>query len=260
MKRPRLTSLYSALLRLYPSSFREHYGDVMLQTLREAHRDRPAIAASFWFSMYNDLLISIVQERMRAMQKLSREQLLYTHAALLAVAITLLGGVSYGVVQQLLRRGADQPQSQMTDQVAERLQAGSAPGQVIPQQRIDLEQSLEPFIILYDPAGRPVQGNGFLDQQLPAPPMGVFDHTRARGSNTLTWQPRRGVRIATILKRVDGPHPGFVLSGRSMRLVEDQISLLNHLSLTVWLIVLALLALSAMRLARRHPRSQPAES
>ncbi len=51
----------------------------------------------------------------------------------------------------------------------------------------------------------------------PFPPLGVFNYSRGDGSDTFTWQPRPQVRIATVARRVAGPHPGFLPAGRSLR-------------------------------------------
>jgi hypothetical protein len=96
---------------------------------------------------------------------------------------------------------------------------------VIPSNHVDLEQSLEPFAIFYDDHGTPTASNGHLNQAIPSPPSGVFRYLRSHDTDTVTWQPQPNVRIAAVIHRVAGPSPGFILAGRSLRMVEEQESL-----------------------------------
>ena len=52
------------------------------------------------------------------------------------------------------------------------------------------------------------------------PPKSVFDYVRNSGETRITWQPKMGVRSATVIARFNGANPGFVLIGRSMKEVE----------------------------------------
>jgi predicted deacylase len=99
-----------------------------------------------------------------------------------------------------------------------------------------------------------VKGTGYLDQKLPAPPTGVFDFVRSYGIEKVTWQPQHGVRLATVVRRVDvrGKPSGFVLAGRSLRLVEEQKSILWRMALGIWIIVMALVFGGASLLHRTH--------
>jgi hypothetical protein len=92
--------------------------------------------------------------------------------------------------------------------------------------------------------------NGFLDQAIPTPPRGVFNYLRSHAIDKFTWQPRRGVRIATVARRIDGPHPGFVLVGRSLTLVENQEGLLYHATFIGWFVLVGLLCAGAALLSR----------
>ena len=162
-----------------------------------------------------------------------------------------------------MRRGADQPQTQMVNDAASLLANGQRPEDVILPAHIDLQHSLEPFLFFYDEQGKPQAGSGTLQNAIPTPPPGVFDYVRAHGSETLTWQPRPDVRIASVVRRVDGPHPGFILAGRSLREVEQQESNLYQLSFALWLVLMCVLAgaawlLSRVQQAPTPPSAQPA--
>ncbi|HEU4413536.1 MAG TPA: hypothetical protein VFT65_02040 [Candidatus Angelobacter sp.] len=71
----------------------------------------------------------------------------------------------------------------------------------------------------------------------------------------VTWQPKPGVRLASVIRRVPGKTPGFVLAGRSLRLVEEQESLLKWMAFSIWLIVMALLAGGTLLIKRAQPAS-----
>ena len=181
------------------------------------------------------------------------------YTALLATIVTVCGVAATITFQQMLRRGANQPQIQMAQGYASALQSGSAIDQLLPPAHIDVENSLEPFAIFYDADGQPLRATGELDASVPKPPHGVFSYTRTQQIEKLTWQPRSGVRIAAVVQRVDGPHPGFILVGRSLRLVEQQEIMFWRMAVAIWIALLTVLAGGAIFLERaQRPRPQPA--
>ncbi|HEY2169917.1 MAG TPA: hypothetical protein VGJ30_09860 [Candidatus Angelobacter sp.] len=172
------------------------------------------------------------------------------------MVLTVLGGVAAITMQQMLRRGANQPQIDMAQWYAGEIAAGEAPGDVLPPGYVDLERSLQPFVIFYDEHGNPGPGTGYLEQRIPTPPAGVFDFVRLHGSENVTWQPQPGVRIASVVQRINGKTPGFILAGRSLRLVEEQESLLRRMVMGGWVAVMVLLIAGAS-LLNRAQRAKP---
>ncbi len=240
--------VYRRALVLYPPVFRRRYREQMLQTLHDADRERCAGAMCFWLQSFTDLAKSLCVERM-----LMKRQPIFTHALALTAILTLLGGAAALTMQQMLRRGADQPQIEMVNWYVSEIEAGVRPDEAIPPGYVDLERSLQPFVIFYNDRGKPENGTGYLDQSMPAPPAGVFDYVRSHGSEKFTWQPSRGIRIAAVVRRVAGAHPGFVLSGRSLRVVEEDESLLRRMVMFGWLALVLILALGAALLRRAQP-------
>lgn len=111
----------------------------------------------------------------------------------------------------------------------------------MPDGAVDIFASLGPFVIVYDDGGRVLASSARLDGMTPAPPAGVFDYVRAHGEERLTWQPRRGVRIAAVVTRSVN---GFVLAGRNLREVESREALVFKLAALGWLCAnLALMAI-----------------
>lgn len=148
----------------------------------------------------------------------TRPQALARRAALaflpLAVLATGLAGTIYVVAQQSLRLGANAPQVQLAEDAARRLDAGAAPTQVTGPETVDVGSSLAPFVVVYDQTGSAVASSGQLDGAMPTPPKGVLDAAEVGAPNRVTWQPRQGLRIATVAVRWSG---GTVMAGRSLR-------------------------------------------
>jgi hypothetical protein len=156
----------------------------------------------------------------------------------LAVLAAGVAGTVYIVAQQGLRSGADSPQLQLAEDAARALDAGAAPETVAGPPTVDVARSLAPFLVVFDSQHRALASNGQLDGTTPAPPSGVLDHAVATGApNRVTWQPRQGVRIATVTVAWSG---GTVMAGRSLREVErleDQALLLVVAGLAATLVV-----------------------
>jgi hypothetical protein len=139
----------------------------------------------------------------------------------LAVLTVALCGLVYLAVQQVLRQAANDPQIQLAEDATNALAQGETTTNILSGARtVDIGQSLAPFLILYDESGKPVASSGLLHGEMPVPPPGVFEYTRANGQNRVTWQPEPAVRIAAVIQHFAGAKPGFVLAGRSLREVE----------------------------------------
>ncbi len=76
---------------------------------------------------------------------------------------------------------------------------------------------------------------------------------RQHGQERVSWQPLKGndrsVRIAAVVQRVGGGHPGFVLSGRNMREVEAREEQVGHMAGLAWLGMLGLILLGTLAFA-----------
>lgn len=157
----------------------------------------------------------------------------------LPLAIVFTGAVAfaYGAVQQNYRQSLNDPQVQVVAEAAKKVANGEAVTTLVPSERIDLSISLSPFIIFYDANGEPILGSGVLNGVAPTPPSGVFAYTKTHGEDRITWQPQPSVRIAAVIKTTAS---GFVLSGRSMREVENRIYNLGQMAAVAWLFGLGL--------------------
>lgn len=152
-----------------------------------------------------------------------------------AIVLTMVSAMVYGAGQHILRQLANDPQIQIAEDAAIALASLTKPPQ-LPPQKIDMVKSLAPYLVLYNDRGQAVVGNVQLDGRVPVPPKGLLDAARAGQMNIATWEPRRGVRHAAVIARVDGERKGFVLAGRSLREVEKRIGNFAVQVIFIWLI------------------------
>ena len=153
----------------------------------------------------------------------------------LAIAIAGLCGLVYLTVQQSLRMGANDPQIQMAEDAASSLNAGGSVDSVVPTTKVEISDSLAPFLIVFDNSGKVLASSATLHGAVPTYPMGVLDSTRQQGQDRVTWQPEAGVRMATVVVPYTN---GFVMAGRSLTEVEKRESQAEQLSglamLAIW--------------------------
>jgi hypothetical protein len=168
----------------------------------------------------------------------------------LAALAALCSGLVYVADQQALRQGANDPQVQLAEDAAHALDGGASAGSLVPATRVDVATSLAPFLVIFDASGRVLATDGQLDGQAPVPPAGVLESARAGGSNRVTWQPRPGVRVATVTVAW---RDGTVMAGRSLREVERREDALLLMVAVAWLAMVAVLAAAALVAARLWP-------
>jgi hypothetical protein len=183
-----------------------------------------------------------------------QRHVLRTAAALflpLAVAATLLSGLVAVVAQQALRTGADSPQLGLAEDAARALDAGSMPAAVTGPVSVDIGRSLVPFLAVFDDGGHTLSTSGRLDGADPAPPIGVLEHAAAGAPNRVTWQPRDGLRLATVTVRWSG---GTVMAGRSLREVERRVDASQQLVALGWAATLIAIAIACVVAVRLLPR------
>ncbi|HZU32087.1 MAG TPA: hypothetical protein VFB79_13300 [Candidatus Angelobacter sp.] len=257
-RQPRMLLFYRSALVFYPRRLRLAHQEQMMLALAEAYRDRASTPPRFWLHAFADLFESSVTEHLFMLREHTLQKPVAFYTATLAVILTILGGAAAITMQQMLRGGANQPQIDMAEWYASEIGSGEAPGNVIPPGYVDMERSLQPFVIFYDDHGKPGPGTGYIDQAIPTPPAGVFDFVRSHGSENVTWQPRPGVRMASVVKRVGGKGSGFILAGRSLRVVEEQEGLLRRMAFGGWIAVMLLLIGGAALLNRAQRNRQVA--
>ncbi len=157
--------------------------------------------------------------------------------ALVSIFFLLL----YTTVQQCYRMQANDPQIQVAGDLAHRLGAHiPIPAGLVPDS-IDLDQGAGLFLEFYDGRDHPVFSTATLGGRVPVLPSGVLGAARKQGEDRITWEPRRGVRLATVVRYTGNPRTPFVVAGRSLRDTEDRIGNLGLMVLLGWLLSLSLI-------------------
>ena len=157
----------------------------------------------------------------------------------MALVVTALCGVVYAAVFQNIRQSANDPQIQMAEDAAALLASGAPAQTALPPNKVDIANSLAPYLVVYDETGQAIASSAQLDGTAPAIPAGVFAYTRDHSEDRLTWQPREGVRSAIVVTHFRGAASGFVVAGRSLREVERQEDNLMQIVAAAWLASLA---------------------
>ena len=180
----------------------------------------------------------------------------------IAAVVTVVMGVLYMNVQQSYRTGADDPQIQMARDITAAINQGRSISPYFKDDTIDLTQSLAPFCVLYDSDGKPVQSSAQLNGQIPQLPAGVLDFVKVHDEDRITWQPQRGVRLATIIKRASSSPARFVAVGRSLKEVEVRESNLVTTVAGGWFVCMIIIGITAIwqmiQRTRIATQSQPA--
>jgi hypothetical protein len=112
-------------------------------------------------------------------------------------------------------------------------------------------------VIVFDAAHKPLVSSGTLGGTTPVPPVGILDASKATGENKVTWQPRSDTRIASVVVPIKGGADGFVLAGRSLRVVEqrvDMMTLMMGLGWTGTMVATLVAVLFAAWVSDRRPR------
>jgi len=177
----------------------------------------------------------------------------------LAIAITMVAGLFYAVVQQTYRTGANDPQIAIVKDVIEALENGIDPQAIAQSAPLDISATLDPFITIYSSTGTPVSSTGQLKGNTPSLPSGVFSYVNSKGQDRLTWQPDPGVRIAAVVDKYGGPQPGYVLVGRSLVEVEKREKALLIMVAIGWaatLILTLIAALFLLKMPEHHHKEE----
>lgn len=169
-----------------------------------------------------------------------------------AAAITLVCGIIYVTVQQSYRQTANDPQFQLAEDAANAISKGADPKKLIGPPTVDISQSLSPFLAVYGSNGNIIASNVTLDGGAPKVPRGLLNNARNNGMVAVTWQPRAGVRQATVSIRAKDY---VVVAGRSLRITEERIDLLGEQVAFGWL--MSLIGMGAILLLVSAIKNKP---
>ena len=153
---------------------------------------------------------------------------------------TVLIALVYTAVQQNMRTFANDPQIQISQDIANAMIHGANPQDLAQQGNIDITKSLAPFAIIFDASGKVLSSSGSINGQPPVPPHGVFDYANLKGEDRFTWQPQPGISIAAVLTKFEGTsqqNSGYVLAGKNLLEIEKRESSLALYIMATWLVL-----------------------
>ena len=151
------------------------------------------------------------------------------------IVLTVGFGTAYVMCQQILRMNANDPQVQIAHDTAVQLKDGKSVENVVGTDKVNLAQSLASFVIVYNKSGNPIAGSGYLNGAWPKVPLGVLKAAEGQSDNRVTWQPQSDVRLASVTVAAKNY---YVLSGRSLREVENREQKITLLALAGWVTAL----------------------
>jgi hypothetical protein len=158
----------------------------------------------------------------------------------IAVATTVLSLVLFAAVQQNYRQSQSDPQIQMAEDGALALASGGVPAGIVPRGlKVDVAQSLSPWIAVYDSAGVPLESTGVSNNAPPKLPIGLLEIAKDPDQNNrVTWESSTEARQALVIVYVPKTDQ-YVVAGRNMREAEARIWQMQTLVLLGWLFALA---------------------
>lgn len=133
--------------------------------------------------------------------------------------ITIIFGTMYVVVQQQNRLMANDMPMLLATENARLITNGVDAATVGNASPEDISTSLIPFVVVYDKAGKPVGGAGYLDRKLAQMPLGALQHATTSKPNYVTWQPKQSVRLASV---VVATKDYYVVGAQSLKATEDR--------------------------------------
>lgn len=154
----------------------------------------------------------------------------------IAGSVTLVLLTAYVFIQQSTRASAVTAPRALNQELKTKLDGGISPVDLVAADKIAIDKNYNTFVIITDSSNHVLASSATLDNQTPLPPAGVFSYTAAHGSDTVSWQPKSGVRAAIYVSSYgDSDNKGFVIAGRSLKPYEDQVNLYTKLVIVAWL-------------------------
>ena len=231
---------------------RAHLEDAVEAERAAGHED-PAGRALARFGPVSDTARQFDEAVPRSLARRAWSDPLLRRWAIATAVVTTLALASYGIPQQHLRNGADNPQRAQSARLAESLSHGVAASAALHGPKVDLRTSLAGHTTIYSASGRILASTATLDGATPRIPAGVLRSALRDGVDRVTWQPADGVRVAAIARPYDNG-AGVIVVGRSLREVEHRIDRLTRAVGLAWLTVMLLISGWTLRsLMRRRP-------
>ena len=171
-------------------------------------------------------------------------------------ASTILVGLTYVSAQQNYRMVANDPQVALAYDASAGIGRGNPAAKYF-MDTLDISRSLGVFATLYNEQYQPVWSSGLLDGRFPRLPDGVLDYVKINGEERVTWQPRRGLRVAMVVVRMTKPGATFLAVGRSLKETEGRIANVEKMLGLGWLSIMGIIGLTAAILYAKRKTEIP---
>lgn len=146
--------------------------------------------------------------------------------------VIIMSVTGFAIVQQSMRLSANEPQIQIAEAIINAIGQGQDPKELFPGTTVDMTKSLESFAIIYDTDGKVLSNSITLDGSVPDLPKEALSEAKKHGDNRITWEPKKGVRNALIIKPFESQEiSGFVAIGRSLSEVDNRIKTIGYITL-----------------------------
>lgn len=152
------------------------------------------------------------------------------------------------VVQKMYRQAANHPQIQIAEDAAAAFEQNQFTNETLKSSfesfvpsigQVDLGSSLSPWIQVYDASREVIESSVSIQEAQTTPRVSseLFEGLSKRDQIRLTWQPRKGIRQAIVITKFSGLRSGYIVVGRSLREVEDQIRILTVIISAAWFVM-----------------------
>ncbi|HEY4874234.1 MAG TPA: hypothetical protein VIH86_01555 [Puia sp.] len=162
-----------------------------------------------------------------------------------AIITTILCLLIYASVQQGYRTAANDPQIQLASEIKNHLEQSRSIENIFPCDSIDLLKTLSIFAVLYDNQCHVIESSASLNNENPILPKGVFDVVKINGEDIVTWQPKKNVRMAMVVMKVNSAQVNYVAVGRSLSETEVRESDLLFMVFIGWIICMSFISINA---------------
>lgn len=140
--------------------------------------------------------------------------------------------LTYLIAQQTLRISANDRPVQASIETSINLNNGMSPSEAIPSDKVDIDSSLNVFVLIYGSDKKLIVTNGIKKEGTVSYPTGVLVHAKETGDHRVTWQPATGIRYASVVRKTNGY---YVIAAQSLSETEKHIDHIGLLVLLAWL-------------------------
>lgn len=138
-----------------------------------------------------------------------------------------------------LRQSANDPQLQIAQDIVTGLVGGQPVLSLLPEQKIDIAQSLDSFTMVFDQNGILIASSALLNRKPPVFPASDLQTARSDGQDLFTWEPEPGLRYAVVAISYSGSEQsGYVVVGRSLSETTQRLNTLAVFVFIGWFLTL----------------------